>query len=616
MRKSLNAKNILCSVLLVSCLYSIPVFAQDDVQYTDKELQKCVSQLKMDGLSDQYLVQIEQLVYNQVQNRQYDKALKTAQYLINASKKYYGVNHSRTGFAYIARARVYQNMALYNKSIQDLDIANSICQKNLTDFDFVNNVMLTYAMQYRATLQYNKTVEYLKKTLSKEYQYNGMSYVYSELANSYAQANDMNKALEYYDKQYKELIDNNLAISNNMFYHYLSLAGLYQAVGLYSDTAKNLEKAEKLLVQLDDSDKKLLISLNKAKIMYLDEILYLDEENELLAKTDALVQKYGDTYDKEHIKGLYIVYYRSKKEFSKTYKYFNAVEKLYSTLPSDSLGDLYPVLEKKIDMYWDMQELQKDYDVLLCALRKLELQKENVPALYAYFLLKKVNIDKENRKFEDAKATIETVLEYYRKAVPENSYVFFDAYKRYGELYEFQGKNKEALNYFNKAKNINLALLGNCNKELADIYTSIANNVEDEKQAIEHIDKAIEIKKACYGDHHVNVYNTILNKYNILRKYNLEDEANKLLKQIDNDVASNSIKGYISQFNFELNKTKANKSFEENNYQCAEQYANNALKYAVSNRNKKEIYGIKYQIYSNLGNKLKAEKYKKLADIV
>lgn len=615
MRRSLNTKNILCSALLVCCLYSVPVFAQDDVQYTDKELQKCVSQLKMDGLSNQYLEQIEQLVYNQVQNRQYDKALKTAQYLINASKKYYGVNHSRTGFAYIARARVYQCMFLFNKSIQDLDIANSIYLKNTTDYDLANNVMLTYAMQYSSVQQPAKSIDYLKKTFSKEYQFNGMSYVYNDIANFYTQAKEMKKAIEYYDKQYKDLVNNDLAISNNMFYHYLAVAGLYQNVGLYSDTEKNLEKAEKLLTQLDDSDKKLLIALNKAKIVYLNEIRYYDESIALLAETEILAEKYGDTYDREHIKSYYIDMYRDKEEFSKTYKYFNAVEKLYSTLPSDSLGDLYPVLEKKIDMYWDMQELEKDYAVLSCALRKLELQKENVPALYAYFLLKKVNIDKESGKFEEAKQTIDTVLEYYKKAVPENSYAFVDVYKRYGELYEFQGKNKEALKYYNKAKDINLALLGNCNRDLADIYSSIANNVEDAKQAIAYIDKAIEIKKTCYGDHHVNVYNTILNKYNILRKYNLEDEADKLFKQIDNDVASNSIKGYISQFNFEFNKTKANKALEENNYQCAEQYANNALKYAVSNRNKKEIYGIKYQIYLNLGHKLKAEKYKKLANI-
>lgn len=611
-----NLKNYLCSTLVMCCFCSCSVFAQDDAQYTDKELQKCVSQLKMEGLSDQYLVQIEQLTYQQAQNRQFDKALNTAQYLINASKKYYGANHPRTGFAYIARARIYQYMALFNKSIQDLDIANSIYEKNPNDFDLANNVMLTYAMQYNYVQQYSKSISYLQKTLSKEYQYNGMSYVYNDLANAYTQSKEMKKALEYYDKQYKDLVSNNLAVSQNMFYYYLSIAGLYQNIGLYPDAAKNLEKAENLLAQLDDSNKSLLISLNKAKIMYLNEVRYFDESIALLSETEALVEKYGSTHDKEHIKTYYIDLYKDKKEYSKTYKYFNDIEKLYSNLPQDSLATLFPILEKKIEMYKDMQEFNKSCEALCNALRKLEMQKENAPSLYAYFLLKKFDLNKDENKLDEAKIALDTAFEYYKKSVPENSYEYFEVYKRYGQLNAHKGNSIEALKYYNKAKNINIALLGEVNRDLADIYADIANNVDNEKDAIAYINKSIDIRKACYGEKHQKVYSKLINKYHLYNKFEKHEEAAKLLEQINNDVNSKQIKGDTgSSIDYQLNLINAYNALSNNDTAKAELYANNALKYALTKKNKKQIYEIKYHIYSNTGNKLKAEKYKKLADI-
>lgn len=616
MKKSLNAKNILCSVLLVSCLYSVPVFAQDNVQYTDKELKKCVSQLKMDGLSDQYLVQVERLVYEQAWNRQSDKALNTAQYLINASKKYYGINHPRTGFAYIARARVYQGMALFNKSMQDLDIANSIYLKNPTDYDLANNVMLTYSMQYMFVKQYAKSIDYLQKTLSKEYQYNGMSYVYSELANLYAQSRNVKKALEYYDKQYNDLMSNNLAISPNMFNYYLSVAGLYRNIGLYADTVKNLEKAEKVLAQLDDSNKKLLISLNKAKIMYLNEVRYFDEVIALLSETEALVEKYGSTHDKEHIKSYYIDLYKEKKEFSNTYKYFNEIEKLYKNLPEDSLAIIFPISEKQIEIYKDMQEFEKSSQAVCRAFKKLEMQKENVPSLYAYFLLKKFDLNKDENKLDEAKIALDTAFEYYNKSIPANSYEFYEVYKRYGYLSAHKGDNIEALKYFNKAVNINIKLLGEYNRELSEIYADIANNIDNEKEAIEYIDKAISIRKVCYGEKHVKVYSKLINKYHIYNKFGKQEEAAKLLEQINNDINSKKVKGsHRLGVDYQLSLINAHNALSHNDVVKAKFCANEALKYASNKTEKREVYELKYHIYSNSGNKLKASKYKKLANI-
>lgn len=611
MKKKSNTKNILCSALLLCSLCTLPVFAQDDIQYTDKALQESISHLRMDNLSHEYLMKVEDLLYKQFYNMEYDKALNTAQYFINASEKHYGLQHPRTGFAYIARARIYQNMFLFNKSILDLDIANSIYLKNPTDFDLANNVLMTYAVQYSSLRENIKAISILQKTLSKEYQYNGMYSVYGEIANAYTQSKNIKKALEYYDKKYEDLVENNLAISDDMFYHHLSLVQLYQTVGLHLKAAESLENAKALLSKLQDTDKKLLISFNKSKIRHLNEIRFFDEELALLSETEDLVKKYGDKLDKEQIKSLYIDLYKEKKVYSQSYKYFNDIEKIYSNLPKDSIAIIFPIYEKQIDLYKDMKNYDKSNEAVCNAFKKLQNQKEYAPAVYAYLLLKKFDINNEENKLDDAKIALDTAFEYYKNSIPQDSYEFYEVYKRYGQLNAHKGNRTEALKYFNKAKNINIPLLGEVNCDLADLYSDIANNSDNEKDAIEYINKSINIRKACYGDKHVKVYRKLINKYYIYNNFGNHEEAAKLLEQMNNDVNSKKITGHTaSSIDFALNKINAYNALSLKDFNKAKILADNALKYATNRKEKQEVYELKYNIYSSLGNKIKAAKYK------
>ena len=134
----INSKILLLTILFI--LTTSPGLTSDN--YTNKDINKSVIEMKMDSLSPEYLFEVEKLFYEQRDAQDYDTALNTVNYLINASIKYFGENHPQTGFAYLARARYYTELIIPDLAKKDLDIVYKIYEQNKTyklTIQFVNN---------------------------------------------------------------------------------------------------------------------------------------------------------------------------------------------------------------------------------------------------------------------------------------------------------------------------------------------------------------------------------------------------------------------------------------------------------------------------------------------
>ena len=80
---SVNRK--ICVLTIICALTVLPTYAENTSK--NIEVQKSVIEMRMDNLSTQYLDKVEKLFYKQKDLQEYDKALETVNYLINASLK-------------------------------------------------------------------------------------------------------------------------------------------------------------------------------------------------------------------------------------------------------------------------------------------------------------------------------------------------------------------------------------------------------------------------------------------------------------------------------------------------------------------------------------------------
>ncbi len=614
MKKISKLTYCFCTALLMCCLTSNSVLSQDENTYTEKEMNKYIKQKNLEVINPDYINYIESSIYKDDKNLK--KSIDISSYFIDANKKYYGDVHPKTAYAYVNRANMYSHNMIFDKAFEDLKTANDIYQRNLNNYDLGSYILSGYVDLYFSSQDPEKALEYLNKISNSKLYHLCPGYLNMQYANAYSQTKDISKAVAYYSKIYKEIEKNNGIESKEMFYYHLSMASLYQMIGDYSKCEEKLAEAEKLLTKLNDEDERLLINLNKAKIMYLNEILEFDIEQPILAQTADLIAKHGGYFDEEHINQYYIDYYREKKEFDKLPKYFKIIDGFYKNVPSNALTTVFFVEEKQIDTYRDSKNYEKAKEHSNIALNTIEPVKEYAPSIYIKFLLKSFDLNKDTQMFAEAKKDVDEAYKYCQKAFPSNSYMYFDVYKKYGEFYEAQGNPKEALKYFDKALKINLAHFGCKNKEIADVYVNIAKNTEDAKSAFANMDKAIEILEYCYGENHAKVYEKMKDKYHLYHKFGMNEEADKLLEKINEAINSNSIKG-CSKFilNYDIDIQNAYIAMSKNDFDTALKYSDKALSEAENIEKQQHVYRLKYEIYSVAGNKIKAAKYKKFANI-
>lgn len=605
-------KYLLVSSLLVSCILCSAVYADEDNIYTDKEMNKFVREQTMNNITPQYISYVESLIFKNDEDFDFKQKMKNINYYVDLNEKYYGHFYPDTAYAYISRANIYQQFLFPESILNDLKIAEKISEKMTNDYALGHHVYTNYAAYYLQIGEPSKALEYLQKISIDQ---NKLKDLYRNYISVYSQLKDEKKVMQYYSKLKNEILKESAGESENLFDYYLSLAGWYQSIGKYKDCEKNIEKAEEILSQLDDENKNNLIRLNKSKIMYLNTILDFGTELPLLSQTEDLIEKYGNNHDKENISQYYIDYYRESKQFDKLPKYFKIVGNFYKDFPAYNLALYSNIYLKQIDTYLGKGDTSEAAEIMDKVIANSENIKDFVPALYAQLLLKNYEIKKGQGKNEDAKLLLDKAFEYYKKSQTDNSYVYVDLYKKYGEIFE-RIDYKTALDYYFKAVEINKTYMDKYNTDLADLYSCIAKNQKTVKDAIVYENKAIEILKHCYGENYVKVYEELLKKYHIYEQFGMQEDADKLLKEINDAVASKVVKGCtISILDYPLSIINSYKAIETQNYQKAIELSDNALSYAKTDNERKDVYRLKYDIYTATGNTIKASGYKKLANI-
>ncbi len=442
----INSKILLLTILFI--LTTSPGLTSDN--YTNKDINKSVIEMKMDSLSPEYLFEVEKLFYEQRDAQDYDTALNTVNYLINASIKYFGENHPQTGFAYLARARYYTELIIPDLAKKDLDIVYKIYEQNKENLDLKNNILYSYVNYYSNIEEYYEAIKYLYKALGNK---QDTAFAYKTYGQIYSNMRANGKAKKYFNKYYSTIKNKKENQNIELFEYHLLMAMLYQNEKAVDIFKEELDKAENILKTYNNSRPDLEILLNIEKVQYFIDTKEFDKALNLLKKNKKLIYKYGKKYQKTNIIQQFIDCYKDKKNLFKFNLYARKINNFYNSLPSDSLLFL-TLAEKQIDLYRTLGKIEEANKYAQNALNKIEPVKEYVPKLYGKFLRKAAEIKIQEGNIAEAKLYLERAIESYKKTIPEESFEFYELYLTYGNLSNANKNKAETENYYKKANSI------------------------------------------------------------------------------------------------------------------------------------------------------------------
>ncbi len=607
--------NIKIFSLLIICLaITLPAFSESD--FTKNEIHKSIIENNMNKLSTDYISEVEKMVYMQMDMQQYEDALKTANYLIKASKKYYGENHSRVGFAYLARARYYLEVRIPDLAKEDLYRVYEIYTQNKDDEDLKNNIL-------NAFINYN---------LCFEESYEALKYHYQLVGNKYNNANEYLTLSQIYtimqnhidsktalDRYYQKIKDNDHNQNLKLFYYHMSKAILYQAGQKMDLLKKELDEAEKLIDSLEKYKTEARISFNVNKIQYFIDMKQFDEALSLLDKNNEFITENGHKYEIQNSFQQYLDYYLELTDSDNFNKYAKKLDKYYETLPTGSLSFL-PVAEKQINLYKNLNMYRKANEHAKNVLNQLEPVKNYIPYQYGKFSRLAAEVKIQEGNISAAKIYLDKALKSYELFYPSTAYVYYEIYKDLGEISNIEGNTKEAFQYYKKAEVIIKKLQGDKANALMEIYYNLANtylNLGDKKNAVLYAEKSLAIRKHNYGKikNSINQLNSEFSMYHIYKESGLNKKASEILDRINSIVEKNEVIGNNKSFYYYLYLTNADVAMQNGQYEAAINYVRKAMKNSINKQTKIETYKYLYEIYSQTNNKIKAFKYKKLGQI-
>jgi len=489
-------KKNLCIIALLCIITSGQIFAQN-TQTDNKYLLKSIKQEKISNLSTEYLNSIEQLYNKQISNKEYNKALKTLDYIILANKSYYGDYSPEAGFSYLLRGRYYNGLMIFDKTKKDMDKVYELALKNKSN-ELLFNSYIGYTNYYSAIEQHYDTIKYLNK-LNDKSNWNNFESKYYNLAEAYAAARNFQTAYNYYQKAYNEISANPNNLDQKKFFYHLKLANLYKDNSKYNLAFQNYNEAEKILSNMKDDDKNLLITLNMDKIQHYQEVKNYPAQKELMDKTAEILKEHGEEYQRENLVLNYIDYYKNKKCPKEAQQYIKEAKKYNAEKPKNSLMFL-SLAEKEIDIYKDFQQPKKADLLANKCIKSIEPVKEYAPLIYGKFLRKSAEVKKVLNQTDEAQLLLDKAKKIYESVLPESAYEFYELHKNYAELYLAQGKTDDAIKEYNTAIGINKALQGENHKDIAEIYEHLANiySSQDEKTAQKYRQKADKIRQKSF----------------------------------------------------------------------------------------------------------------------
>ena len=238
------------------------------------------------------------------------------------------------------------------------------------------------------------------------------------------------------------------------------------------------------------------------------------------------------------------------------------------------------------------------------------LQHQNDSA--AHYLLLRAQLDSTNVEAQnDAAKFLVEFLSEYDKAIPYYQTAMRQAKLQYGEkcewvatilyntgmIHYYRSELPEALEDFNKSKDIYSELLGENHPEVATMLNAIGlvyNSLGEYQTALDYFLQCVEIRKAAFGENHFDLaasYNNIGHIYSVLQDFSKAMEyqkksmeiKKKLLNENDPSIAITCANiGSIFYYQHDLDSAAYyfNKALEINIIALGEFHPNTATSYA------------------------------------
>jgi tetratricopeptide (TPR) repeat protein len=599
-------------ILVVILSFCAPSFANDIENTFDKVLLQSIEKNEISNVNPEIISQAEEIMWARHHAKEYSEAIKTATYVIDLNKSYYGENDVHTGFAYAQRALFYSWYDVPQFSLKDIEKVDEILKLHPNN-ELKKRKLEALIHLKLMTEETLKTFKYSQEMLNLNKK--GMSLIdlYNEQGNVYSILPDYENAIKYYNKDLALLNKSKNNEDVRKFYLYMQLARQYKNKGMYKPAEDNIRLAEQTLNKINDENNEKKIQLNFLKIEFNEEYNNINNVEELLAECKKLSDATEEKTMAEDIETSYMYYYKDRNEYKKFMETQKKLSEDKKNLPPESLYFIFKD-EVKSEMYQNMRDYKSATDLELEALNKLEPIKDVVPAYYGKCLRQLFYISMKRKNPTLAKQYLEQIYDVYKQADTDQSYAFIDINRRFGEFYSRQNNHEEAIKSYTKA--LQLAQKYNSSKDKADLYGRIGfaySKLNDAVNALNYGEKAISTAKEGNEEYNSAIYMRLLNKYYILSTLKRYDEADTLLANLEDNA--DKVTGNTRLFKRSLYTAKGWREMLHQNSEKALEYGNIALEYADHDWEKEDIYFMFYKAYKAQNNMKKAAKYKKMANL-
>lgn len=603
----MNKKNVinkLCTVAIISCLAIVPVFAMEEIKY-EKEIIKAVKQDKVENVTIEYLDNIDMLVCKQgYENQDFKKALKTADYRIKAKEAFYGKNSIEVRDAYFSKAELALHAGLVEESTKAYIEAKKISGLNPQEETLKEKIDRIDEVRNNAFENATESAKYLEKREQDLLQRKLGVLVYQ------SQAGDVKNVL----KELKKLENKAIKTKNNEL-----LASVYEQrinllceINNYKEMWAYIEKAEEVLPDFPH----IKGTIDYVKVTYYKEMSQYEKAIEQL---NANYKKDTDNDKLSYYATLFDVE-KDAKNYKEAAKCAKNIEKILDEkYPEKSIQFTRVIYDKFIDLYKDMNNDKKVLEYLEKYREIVEPIKDQAPILYAKYLEKLGNYQASKEDYINAENTLMQSAEIFENFEPK-SHTLANLYRTISNTKIENGNIENAIKYINKAIDHNSKYYSDTNKDLADLYIDLAfflsNNGNFEKGKM-YLNKGLTIYRMIFGDNNVKTLQKTLFAYHFYKRNNKLKEANDLLAKINEIVYSDQVIGQNKNFLYDISVTNATIAVENRKKTEALDYLEEAQKYIdkTNKCQKVRIYHLKYNLYKDSGNKIKALRYKKLAGI-
>lgn len=460
-------------------------------------------------------------------------------------------------------------------------------------------------------------------------------HIYDQIARSYTEVWKYKEAEKEYKKIAKLMNDNSTLLEDyqiindyvsRMYYH-LGTGELDKAFTLYKE-------GKILLDNKNPKDNDLEINLNEPVIQYYFITRNLKNAKEAIDFHWSLADKTDNTKLKVFTQKTYLNYYKSMDDIANIEKTLAKIKELNKGLYADNSIETIEENLTFAESYLciaDIYKHAKDYSLtpekynkiitkyaikaekhLNIALKAAEKYKEIDPTKYALVLQYTTNVLVKLNKQDEAEKTMTTAIEYFKKANPELAYFLFEGEMNFGRAYKDTKQYNKAINIY-KDLEAELNKIGkypfiehqNLYDEIADAYS----NIGKEKEALDYINKAIEISIEKFGANSVKTIDYMESKADIYKNLGKKDIAVEQAKEVLFKIKEAGISETYNN-EFECYFLIAKYNLEKGKLDDALANANKALNTSTSKVYKDEVNELISEIYKQQGKKFKSLKYK------